>query len=169
MKHEFVIEHKSTMKNREKGLTLVELIVAIGVFAIIMLALSGTIVNGLQARRKNNAQAQAVAHANAIIEAYKSDWSQTTRYNGYDPDDSTTFPGKLPPSTGLPFPASGISTNAELCARYDAGTETFISYPDKYTCKAKKGGDIRFVTVIINDEHGKQLVKLEAEIGKPVL
>jgi prepilin-type N-terminal cleavage/methylation domain-containing protein len=176
MKHESAIKHKPFIKHKEQGLTLVEIIVAIAVFAIIMLALSGTIVNGLQVRRKNSAQAQAVAYANAVIEAYKKDWSLESKYIAYNPDDSSTFPTQLTSSTNLPFPASGIKIDADLCASYNK------SYPDKFApltkeqCKPNtlgaghfSGGDIRFVTITIKDAQGKELVKLEAQIGKPVL
>ncbi len=154
---------------RKEGLSLVELIVAIGVFSIIMLALSGTIVNGLQVRRKNNAQAHAVAHANAIIEAYKNDWSNISRYTDYDPTNLTTLPARLPSHANLPFPDSGINVNADECGYYDTAIKKIIPYSDAATCTANKGGVLRFVTVTIEDAQGKELVNLTAEIGKPKL
>jgi prepilin-type N-terminal cleavage/methylation domain-containing protein len=162
------MKHKLLMKHRERGLTLVELIVAIAVFAIIMLALSGTIVNGLQVRRKNSAQAHAVAYANSVIEQYKSFWSDSDNYNKYG------TPGHIPNIPLLPAAlgaGSGFTKDvqADLCASYNSVTKKFDPYADANACKTAKGGDLRFITVIVKDPQGKELVKLTAEIGKPVL
>lgn len=87
------------MKTSSKtlGLTLVEIIVAIGVFSIIMLALSGTIVQGLKLRRDNSIDSQALAYATSILEKQKNLWSSSSVFKtGNSVTPPTTPPGLKP-------------------------------------------------------------------------
>lgn len=81
--------------SKNSGLTLVEIIVAIAVFSIIVLALSGTIVQGLQLRRKNSVDSQALAYATSILETYKNFWSISANFT------SPSSPNLPPAPSGL--------------------------------------------------------------------
>ena len=68
---------------RTKGFSLIEVLVAIGIFAIIMVALSGLIVQGLRLRRVNELETQAQAYAAAVLERYKSYFTNEGFYDNY--------------------------------------------------------------------------------------
>jgi prepilin-type N-terminal cleavage/methylation domain-containing protein len=91
--------------SKNSGLTLVEIIVAIAVFSIIMLALSGTIVQGLQLRRQNGVDSQALAYATSILETYKNFWSTSANFTK---NINPTMPA-LPPALKEVDPNTDIS------------------------------------------------------------
>jgi type II secretory pathway pseudopilin PulG len=102
------------------GLTLVEIIVAIGVFSIIMLALSGTIVQGLQLRRNNSVDSQAIAYATSILEFQKNFWSSSSAFKLGTTTTPPTTPNGLKPATvtlSNCLNADGTDTTGpEVCA-----------------------------------------------------
>ena len=70
-------------KQRSNGFSLIELLVAISIFAIIMTALSGLIVQGLRLRRVNELESQAQAYAATVLERYKAYFSVNRNYDEY--------------------------------------------------------------------------------------
>jgi type II secretory pathway pseudopilin PulG len=138
------------------GLTLVEIIVAIGVFSIIMLALSGTIVQGLKLRRDNSIDSQALAYATSILETYKNFWSSSANFAGTDTDTPTlpTTPSGLKvidPITDMTF----------ACLNAD-GTDAPPATPTKPRVCA-----LRRVHITVKDLKGKIYADLVTEIGNP--
>ena len=74
---------KQHKKQRSNGFSLIELLVAISIFAIIMTALSGLIVQGLRLRRVNELESQAQAYAATVLERYKAYFSVNNNYDRY--------------------------------------------------------------------------------------
>jgi prepilin-type N-terminal cleavage/methylation domain-containing protein len=132
---------------KTSGLTLVEIIVAIAVFSIIMLALSGTIVQGLQLRRKNSVDSQALAYATSILETYKNFWSASTNFTSAS---TPAFPA-TPPALKPIDPVTDISVT---CLNID-GTISAT------TCA------LRRVQVTVKDSKGDVYANLVTEIGNP--
>jgi type II secretory pathway pseudopilin PulG len=131
------------------GLTLVEIIVAIGVFSIIMLALSGTIVQGLQLRRKNSIDSQATAYATSILETYKNYWSSSAKFTG-PTTDTPTFPA-------TPSGLKAINPSIDI---------TFVCLNAKGDLIATDCA-LRRVRVTIQDLKGEIYADLVTEIGNP--
>jgi prepilin-type N-terminal cleavage/methylation domain-containing protein len=134
--------------NYQKGLTLVEIIVAIAVFSIIMLALSGTIVQGLQLRRNNSIDAQSIAYATSILETYKNFWASSAKYTANKPPTL--------PTTPLGLQEAVANTDILLsCLNADGSDSTTT------TCA------LRRVHVRVKDLKGTIRADLVTEIGNP--
>jgi prepilin-type N-terminal cleavage/methylation domain-containing protein len=162
------------MKTRQQaGLTLVEIIVAIGVFSIIMLALSGTIVQGLQIRRNTSIEAQGLAYAASALEQYKNLWADYKSYRCFHSDDvlggrnidgcdpTVIYKPKLPdvptifqanPITFECLNLAGIPYSESKCNNND---NSFVP-------------ELRRVTVTLKDQQGKVRAQLFTEIGNPL-
>lgn len=158
---------------KRQGLTLVEIIVAIAVFSIIMLALSGTIVSGLKLRRSNAIESQALSYAASVLEQYKSFWADPLNYQCYDPDSpgglsipkcqtvpARTYWPSIPPIPSA-FKDDPISIEVTCIDRQG----TTIS---NTACKAANFiPELRRVRVSMTDLQGKLRAKLVTEIGNP--
>jgi prepilin-type N-terminal cleavage/methylation domain-containing protein len=153
---------------KEQGLTLVEIIIAIAVFSIIMLALSGTIVSGLQLRRSNTLEAQALAYAASVLEQYKSFWADPQNYACYNPDSAAGLGGAdCPPKIYAPalppVPTAFVNDpiNIQIACVNSAG-----GIVPKAACKAATPA-LRRVAVTLTDQQGKIRANLLTEIGNP--
>ncbi|MGL4609863.1 MAG: type IV pilus modification PilV family protein [Trueperaceae bacterium] len=143
--------------NPTKGLTLVEIVVAIGVFSIVMLALSGMIVSGLQLRRKNNVDAQASVYAASILELYKNHYSTSANF------DKGTSPVIPEPPGAVKQVVARIDTTItciDVEGEVIAGADT--SDADKDPCELRRVG----VTVL--DLEDKPRANFVTEVGKPL-
>lgn len=89
---------------RTKGFSLIEVLVAIGIFAIIMVALSGLIVQGLRLRRVNELETQAQAYAAAVLERYKSYFTNEEFYDDYSSELSGQAALDALNTDGIPVP-----------------------------------------------------------------
>lgn len=135
---------------KNSGLSLVELLVAIAVFSIIMLVVSGIVIQGLQVRRDSQLDTRAQAYANAVLEQYKNHWSNQGRYAA----------ASLPT---LPEPPAGFADIAQidiqpLCVYLDGTAPT----PSCTTTPP-----LRRVSVSLTDSEGKVRANLVTEIGAP--
>jgi prepilin-type N-terminal cleavage/methylation domain-containing protein len=156
---------------KKQGLTLVEIIVAIAVFSIIMLALSGTIVSGLRLRRENTLESQALTYAASVLEQYKSFWADGENFRCYNPDSQfgLTRPGCDPakiywPNTP-PIPSSFQNDPISIDVSCADLSGAIIN---NATCKAGKFiPPLRRVTVSLKDQQGKSRANLVTEIGNP--
>lgn len=162
------------MKNSRQGLTLVEIIVAIGVFSIIMLALSGTIVSGLKLRRNNTVESQALAYAASVLEQYKSFWADYDNYRCFTPDG----PGPNPNKDKCPAPSYWPDIPVLPAIFKETVTtpavETFCINRDgsvvaKTECLKKEFTPaLRRVVVTLRDQQDKVIASLLTEIGNPI-
>lgn len=159
------------MKNQ--GLTLVEIIVAIAVFSIIMLALSGTIVSGLRLRRDNTLESQALTYAASVLEQYKSFWADGKNFRCYNPDSPSglstpecqTLPAKVfwPDIPPIPSSFQNDPLSIEVtCVDLDGN---IIS---NATCKDDNFiPPLRRVSITLMDQQNQQRAQLTTEIGNP--
>jgi prepilin-type N-terminal cleavage/methylation domain-containing protein len=133
---------------RSQGLTLVEIVVAIGVFSVIMLALSGTIVQGLQLRRNNSVDAQANAYAASVLERYKNFYAVSKNF------DDRTSPVFQPVPPALKEVVAGIDTT--------------ITCINKAGAEVASDCELLRVSVTVRDFAGKARTNLVTEIGNPL-
>jgi prepilin-type N-terminal cleavage/methylation domain-containing protein len=158
--------------NKQAGLTLVEIIVAVGVFSIIMLALSGTIIQGLQVRRNNSVESEALVYAASALEQYKNLWADYENYKCFTSDPDPTIVGR----------------NIDGCTKvYKPNIPTppaFKANPFSFECMNRKGfaypeakcngtdssfiPELRRVTVTLKDQQDKVRAVLFTEIGNPI-
>jgi prepilin-type N-terminal cleavage/methylation domain-containing protein len=162
------------MKTRQQaGLTLVEIIVAIGVFSIIMLALSGTIVQGLQVRRNNSIESQGLAYAASTLEQYKNLWANYENYKCFHPnrvaggrnvdgcDPTITYVPDLPSqptvfqANFLTFECLNVAGVPYLETECNNNDSSFVP-------------ELRRITVTLKDQQNKVRATLFTEIGNPL-
>jgi prepilin-type N-terminal cleavage/methylation domain-containing protein len=161
------------MKPRQQGLTLVEIIVAIGVFSIIMLALSGTIIQGLQVRRNNSVEAQGLSYAASALEQYKNLWADYKNYKCFHTDDIQGGRGvdgceptviykpelpSLPPTfqvNFITFECLNLAGTPYAETKCNNSDDSFVP-------------ELRRVTVTLKDQQGKVRASLFTEIGNPL-
>ena len=140
------------MRVKNAGFSLIELLISVAVFSIIMLALSGLIVNGLQVRRGSSNEIQALAYANAFLERYKSHWIESVNYQD----------GIMVDAASLPVLPTGFTQEGPYFACIDeAGNEI-----DAVSC-ADSVPPLRRVSLSVKGADGTVLADLSTEIGNP--
>jgi prepilin-type N-terminal cleavage/methylation domain-containing protein len=159
---------------KRQGLTLVEIIVALAIFSIIMLAVSGTIVSGLRLRKSNALESQALTYAASVLEQYKSFWSDFTNYQCYNPysDEGLSNNSKCIEDAGRkfwpavpPVPAAFQDSPINITISCIDRSGTVIS---NTTCTAAGFiPELRRVSVTITDLQNKTRASLTTEIGNP--
>lgn len=162
----------SSMNKRQAGLTLVEIIVAVGVFSIIMLALSGTIIQGLQVRRNNSAESQALAYAASVLEQYKNAWADFENFKCFNSDPaevrrniSTCTAASYEPL--IPAVPTGFKPDFIAFACLERDGDSIANA----TCNGNDDAfapDLRRVTIILKDQQDKIRAQLSTEIGNPI-
>ena len=144
-----------------RGLSLVEVLVALAVFSIVGVAISGLMVQGLQVRRENQLNTQAQAYASSVLESYKSHWANLENYETYVPGTKI----------GTLDPPEAFALELDLV---DIDTECVDLEGEKWTedaCDPDTDGyeppPLRQVTVKLTDQAGKVRADLVTEIGNP--
>jgi prepilin-type N-terminal cleavage/methylation domain-containing protein len=161
---------KETKSNSRSGLTLVEIMVAIAIFSIIMLALSGTIIQGLKLRRSNSIESEALAVAASALEVHKNAWADFENYKCFS---STSSAGR----------SLGSCTKTSYAPAINIPS-IFKQDPPTYLCLDRKGvpypeatcndaddsfvPELRRVTVTIHDQQNTIRAQLFTEIGNPL-
>ena len=132
---------------------MLELLIALVVFSILGVAVTGIFVRGMQTRRDNVLSGQAQAYGNLVLEDYKQLWADAEAYrvgNG---------PASLP---NLPagFEGDDIDTLniSDTCVDVDgSGVD----------CEDGVAPPLRRVRVQLFDREGKVRADLITEIGNP--
>jgi prepilin-type N-terminal cleavage/methylation domain-containing protein len=154
---------------QQAGLTLVEIIVAIAVFSVIMLALSGTIVEGLRVRRNTSAESEALAVAASALELHKNAWAD---YENYKCFSSTSAKRSLPVCSNASYqPMISIpSAFKQNALSYTCLNSAGVEYPATQCNNSNDTfvPEIRRVTVTIRDQQDNVRAQLFTEIGNPV-
>ncbi|MCA9840204.1 MAG: type II secretion system protein [Trueperaceae bacterium] len=138
--------------SRHAGFSLIELLIAVAVFSVVMLALSGILVNGLQLRRSNSNEIQALAYANTVLERYKSHWVESSNYSA----------GTLVNAAYLPSLPSGFSQQGPT---FDCLDE-LGNVIETATCVTMVP-PLRRISLVVKDADGEILANLVTEIGNP--
>lgn len=149
---------------RTQGFSLIELLIAVSVFSIIMIALSGLVVQGLRLRRVNELENQAQAYAAAVLERFKTYWSVRENYNSYDADLGSAT--ALEPLVGLPQAPAAFEAEGEPPILYiNTGcvelNGTFTEDPCAET------PPLRRVQIVLTGSDGKVYSDLITEVGNP--
>ncbi len=141
------------MRHKKQGLTLLEVLIALAIFAIVMIAVSSTIVSGLQLRRSSQLDAEAQNYAASVLERYKDFWSSLNNYKTQPtiPPEPLTPPLPAQPAA-FPFMAINYA-----CIDTD-GTVLVCDSSDP---------PLRRVSVTLTDLNGKVRAQLATEIGRP--
>lgn len=138
-------------QTKQQGFSLIELLIAITVFSIVMLALSGLIVNGMKVRRGNETESQALAYANAVLERYKSFWISAQTYNS----------GIVLSDQQLPEKPQGFSV---VTAFHCIDLQGVIISPAACSTMIPP---LRRVEIEVQNSEAKTVAQLSTEIGNP--
>jgi hypothetical protein len=126
-----------------------------------MLAISGLVVQGLRVRRGSDIETRAQAYAAAVLERYKSYWSQTGNYNNYNPDNPPAELILLDPTITALF--SGGTLEIDTACIDLTGSEI-----PKADCLAPAIPPLRQVSILLKDAAGKTYADFVTEVGNPV-
>lgn len=149
------------MRN-SKGLTLIEVLTAAAILAVVTAVVSSGIIASLASSADSRRVAIANQVAQGILERYRDYWSIVERYR-FDPSGPGTRPSwldltKAPDNSWAMDAAWAISIDDTV--KLDAeGNPTAASDPSV-------GPPVRVVVVTIS-HNGKQKVRLETRIARP--
>ena len=135
------------MNEKRAGFTLIEVLVALSILSIIVVALSGMLTSSLQARQVSAERSTANRYAESLLNRYKGHWKKETNYV------AASAPPNIPP---VP---EGFDSTIGLAIEnrnYDGSVYTGTDAPD-----------MRSLTVTLRRQ-GKVMANLSTEIGKPV-
>jgi prepilin-type N-terminal cleavage/methylation domain-containing protein len=161
---------------QNRGFTLVELLVALGIFAIVSASITALMTSGLRTRQVSQRTLNAQQVAYAIIEDHKNFWSVKDNYA----IKTGATDQKLLPSWNTASYLQNVGVEvANIAVTYgclDAnGTDrtkaaaltTITTQADALNCSLSDPG-LRSIKVIIKDRQGRVTADLASEIGKPV-
>ncbi|MCA9836820.1 MAG: prepilin-type N-terminal cleavage/methylation domain-containing protein [Trueperaceae bacterium] len=139
------------MKRSRSGFSLIELMIAVAVFSVVMLLMSGIIVNGLRVRKSNSFEVRAQVYASTYLQKIKNHWLNNTMFNAGNIQ-------VLPPPDGLVTPSFTMT-----CANLDGST---IAVTNVLTCDDIPP-PLRRLSIDVYDTEGKLRAHLVTEIGNP--
>ncbi len=142
------MKQNNLCKSKEAGFSLVELMISVSIFAVVMLLVSGIIVNGLRARKTNSLDITAQTYASSVLEQLKKNWASDTAYK------SASISVNAPPKgyVNIPITVNCIDLEGDLI--------------DATTC-ATEVPPLRRVNVKVYDEDNVLRADLVTEIGTP--
>ena len=142
--------------SKKAGFSLVELIIAVAIFAAVMLLVTGIVVNGLQARKGNKLDTDAQAYVYSILEQFKQHWAVKANYDAFNSTDYSTYPAKAAQLIqNVPTPFSAFLFTVE-CIELDGSTQTTCANPP-----------LRRVSLSLKDASNVVRADLITEIGDP--
>lgn len=163
---------------KDRGLTLVEVLVALGIFAIVSASITALMTSGLRTRQVSQRTLNAQQVAYAIIEDHKNFWSVKGNYTiktGTGATNQILLPNwgsaSYLQNVGVEVANIGLSYG---CLDADGTDRTNTVAPTVITTQAQvlncSVGDpgLRRITVTIQDSQGRVTANLTSEIGKPV-
>jgi len=154
MRHESEKQDMHRNSQQKSGFSLVELVIAVAIFSVVMLLVTGIVVNGLQVRKKNKVVADAQTYVFTVLEQFKSDWSDRDNYEAFD---GVTLPGSVTTllQNGVPENFNAMELNFE-CVNLDGSSHDCSDTPP-----------LRRISLTLTDKSGKAAVDLITEIGDP--
>jgi prepilin-type N-terminal cleavage/methylation domain-containing protein len=146
---------------KTKGLTLIEVLTAVAILAVVTAAVSSGIVSSLASSADSRRTAIANQVAQGILERYRNHWSTLERYR-LDPSPSTR-PAWLDltqaPDGSWAMDASW-AINIDDTGKLDANGNPIATFDPN------AGPAVRVVVVTISYK-GRQKVRLETRIARP--
>lgn len=94
--------------NRDQGFTLIEMLVAVGILAVVVVVMASGVTSNLRAAQYTRTSAQAKAYAQSVLEAYRSAWSEVDNYRLKSVPDLSGLPA-LPAPYQAKAPAVRIT------------------------------------------------------------
>jgi prepilin-type N-terminal cleavage/methylation domain-containing protein len=149
-----------------RGFTLVEVIVALGMFAIISAAISGLMISNLRTRQGSQQSLNAQQIAYAVIEHHRQHWSVLNNY-----DSSVTGAQVLPAFSTASYTQNvGINVSSidisYGCLDANGTNRTDTASLSSLRCSLTNPA-LRSITVVVKDSQNNQTARLVAEIGRP--
>ena len=156
------------MKCRAKGLSLVEVIVALTIFSILGVTVSALMTSSLGLRRNNQALTDAQVAAQHILELHKNHWKVIENYE-FDTSRGTIalIPQPLRSNQSL---ASIIPHGSSLSLEYGClrSNGNVITGSGQGLSCSENNPPLRSVRVIIQDSQGIVRANLRTDIGRPI-
>lgn len=78
--------------NRDRGFTLIEVLVAVSILGLMAVVLSNGVISNLRATHYTRTSAGAKAYAQSVLEAYRSAWSEVDNYKNKTTPDLSGLP-----------------------------------------------------------------------------
>jgi prepilin-type N-terminal cleavage/methylation domain-containing protein len=136
---------------KHSGFSLVELMISVAIFAVVMLLMSGIIVNGLKVRQSNGLDIRAQVYASTYLQKIKNHWLDSNKYNTGDIQILSAPDGYKEPNLSI----SCINLDGSIIATTNALTCDGTSPP------------IRRIGIDVYDTQNKLRAHLITEIGNP--
>jgi prepilin-type N-terminal cleavage/methylation domain-containing protein len=96
----------------ESGVSLIELLVAMLIFAVVALAISGSTLQASLQNRASEAETTAVAYAQDLLECYRLERIIDTTPDGSE--CSATAPAGFTPAVTVTYPAPGMQVQVTI-------------------------------------------------------
>ncbi|MGL4609123.1 MAG: PulJ/GspJ family protein [Trueperaceae bacterium] len=151
-----------------RGFTLVEVVVALGLFAIVSATISSLMISNLRTRQGSQKSLNAQQVAYAVIEQHRQHWSVLNNY-----DSSITGAQVIPVFNNAPYTQNiGVAITSIdvgygcLDANGTDRTDTSATSTDPLRCTLPRPA-LRRVTVTVRDTQNNQTARLVSEIGRP--
>jgi len=136
-----------------KGLTLIEVLIAMAIFVILMTAVTQSLLPLFGLTRESRIQLNANQQAQQTLEAIRGAWLDADRYK------KTCAPLHLPP--GVTVQVQALDKEAQPVNSLAFSTDCTLAVPDPCSVPAKR------VTVIARDAKGKVRARLTLDIRRP--
>lgn len=167
---------KTYQKQKNKGFTLVEMLVAITLFTVVFMLAAASLINMLHSQAKTNAQRQTIQEARYILEGISRDikiaqGSETVPINPtpwriYDSSGNESDKGSLLKIINTtPNPSAGSNNSKETHKTYEVvanGTANSIKVQSNFT-DIQKGVRKNLDIVLILDASGSMAGKMPDE------
>ncbi len=141
------------MRQQRQGFSLIEVIVAIAVLGIILVAVGGLMTGNLQLRRTSNQSTEAVQLAASYLESIKRTWSVLDNYIA-----PATGNVVLPPTPNDPRGTNYTFVLDLRCLNIDGSNAG---------CAGNRDPELRQVELLVRNNQGAQVGRLVSQIGRP--
>lgn len=158
-----------------RGFSLMELLIALCLFAIVATSLTALLTSGLKSRQRSQRILNAQQVAYAIIEDHKNFWSVKSNYV-VDPTktDQVLIPNwdnaSYMQNVGVEVASINLTygcLDANGTNRTNLVSGTITTQAQLLNCTVNEPG-LRSITVTIRDAQNRVTANLTSEIGKPV-
>lgn len=145
------------------GFTLIEVMVAVAILGIILIAVSGLMTGNLQLRRASNRSTEAQQLAASYMEAIKRTWSVLDNYIGRSIDSAgnPVYGPLIMPDPPADPRAAGYTFNVDITCLDLAGS------PVDCSVGVTNNPELREVRITVIEPNGTSTGSLVTQIGRP--